>query len=265
MMTQTHHSSAQSFTPPSTRFGLGFIAIALLIHGLLMAALTWGIRWKSDPQSMAAAAELWAEIPVQAAPALSAPPPAPEPALEKTAPPKPPALPEAAIVTQKIKSKEKVESPKKEAPKKAPPKKEQKVEPTKKKEAETAQQLEKIRQDQIKRMAGLAGATGTASSAGQALQSAAPSANYAGKVEAKIRPNITFSEMDSVQGNPATEVDIRIAMDGTIVGTPKIVHASGNKAWDAAVLRAIEKTETLPRDTDGRIPSRMILILRPKR
>ncbi len=256
MMAQTHHSSAQSFTPPSTRFGLGFIALALLIHGLLMAAMTWGIHWKSDPQSMTASAELWAEIPVQAAPALAAPPSAPE----KTAPPKPPALPAPAIVTQKIKPKEKVETPKK-----APPKKEQKVEPTKKKEAETAQQLEKIRQDQIKRMAGLAGASGAVTSTGQSLQSAAPSASYAGKVEAKIRPNITFSEMDSVQGNPATEVDIRIAMDGTIMGTPKIVHASGNKAWDAAVLRAIEKTETLPRDTDGRIPSRMILILRPKR
>jgi colicin import membrane protein len=31
------------------------------------------------------------------------------------------------------------------------------------------------------------------------------------------------------------------------------------KAWDDAILRAIEKTGTLPRDTDGRVPASMIL------
>jgi colicin import membrane protein len=97
------------------------------------------------------------------------------------------------------------------------------------------------------------------------MQSAAPSASYAGKVEAKIRPNIVFAELDSVSGNPAAEVDIRIAPDGTILLPPKLSKSSGNRAWDTAVLRAIERTETLPRDTDGRVPNSMTLILRPKR
>ncbi|MDI9333497.1 MAG: cell envelope integrity protein TolA [Cytophagales bacterium] len=245
------------FAPPPQRFGLGSMGLALLAHGLLIAALTWGTAWRSNNESVPASAELWAEVPVQAAPALTAPPPVPEPI--KAVEPAPEKAPD--IVTEKTKKQKKLERSKPPEP----PKKDLKAEALKKKEAEAERQREMMRQDQMQRMAGLAGATGAPSSSGTAIQSAAPSSGYAGKVEAKIRPNITFPEIDTVQGNPAAEVDIRIAPDGTIVGAPKLAKSSGNKAWDAAVLRAIEKTDTLPRDVDGRVPSSMTLILRPKR
>jgi colicin import membrane protein len=242
-------SATHQFAPKPERFGMGSLGAAFLAHSFLVAALTWGTSWRSSNQIVTASAELWAAVPVQAAPALVEAPPPPEPVVEK------PASIPTDIVTQKTKVRDKPESPKKDL----------KAEAAKKTEAEAERQRELIRQDSMKRMAGLAGATGTPNSTGSALQSAAPSASYAGKVEAKIRPNITFAEADALQGNPAAEVDIRIAPDGTIVGTPKLVKSSGSKAWDAAVLRAIEKTETLPRDTDGRVPSAMTLILRPKR
>ena len=35
------------------------------------------------------------------------------------------------------------------------------------------------------------------------------------------------------------------------------------EAWDDAVLRAIDKTEVLPRDVDGRVPSSMTIDFRP--
>ena len=38
----------------------------------------------------------------------------------------------------------------------------------------------------------------------------------------------------------------------------------GGKSWDDAVLNAIDKTETLPADTDGRVPGQLILVFRPK-
>ena len=44
---------------------------------------------------------------------------------------------------------------------------------------------------------------------------------------------------------------------------PGYVQSSGNKAWDDAVLRAIDKTEVLPRDTDGRVPPVIVLGFRP--
>ncbi|WP_343593489.1 energy transducer TonB, partial [Paracidovorax wautersii] len=84
---------------------------------------------------------------------------------------------------------------------------------------------------------------------------------YGGKVAAKVRPNIVYP--DTISGNPRTEVEVRVAPDGTIVGT-RITHSSGNKAWDDAVIRALQKTDTLPRDVDGRVPSSLVLGFQPK-
>ncbi|MBX9936343.1 MAG: TonB C-terminal domain-containing protein, partial [Burkholderiaceae bacterium] len=36
------------------------------------------------------------------------------------------------------------------------------------------------------------------------------------------------------------------------------------KAWDTAVLRALQKTDSLPRDTDGRVPPTLEIGFRPK-
>ncbi len=116
------------------------------------------------------------------------------------------------------------------------------------------------RADNLKRMAGMAGATGGANATGSALQSSAPSSGYGGKVSAKVKPNIVFT--DNFDGNPAAEVEVRSAADGSILSR-KLVKSSGNRAWDDAVLKAIDKTETMPRDTDGRVPSPMILTFRP--
>jgi colicin import membrane protein len=58
-------------------------------------------------------------------------------------------------------------------------------------------------------------------------------------------------------------VEVRASPDGTIVAR-KLIQSSGVKAWDEAVLRAIDKTEVLPRDTDGRVPSPLEISFRPK-
>ncbi|WP_295960787.1 cell envelope integrity protein TolA [Rhodoferax sp.] len=124
-----------------------------------------------------------------------------------------------------------------------------------------AKDLAAQRADNLKRMAGMAGATGGANATGSALQSSAPSSGYGGRVSAKVKPNIVST--DTFDGNPAAEVEVRSASNGTIL-SHKLVKSSGNKAWDDAVLKAIDKTETMPRDTDGRVPSPMILTFRPK-
>jgi len=43
-----------------------------------------------------------------------------------------------------------------------------------------------------------------------------------------------------------------------------MIKSSGVKTWDDAVLKAIDKTDALPRDTDGRIPGTLIISFRPK-
>ena len=110
-------------------------------------------------------------------------------------------------------------------------------------------------------MQGLAGASGGAAASGGAKQDSGPSGGYGSRVAAKVKPNIVYP--DAVSGNPRAEVEVRAAPDGTIVST-RLKQSSGNKSWDDAVLRALEKTDTLPRDVDGRVPSTLVIGFRPK-
>lgn len=132
-----------------------------------------------------------------------------------------------------------------------------------KKEAEAAEakRLEAQRADNLKRMAGLAGASGGPSATGTALRSSGPSASYGGRVKARVKPNIVFT--DDLPNNPVAEVEVRTAPDGTIVGR-KLTKSSGVAAWDEAVLKAIDKTEVLPLDEGRAPPSSLIITFRPK-
>jgi colicin import membrane protein len=104
--------------------------------------------------------------------------------------------------------------------------------------------------------------TGGPSSTGTAARASGPSASWAGKVQQRVRPNIVFSE--DISGNPSAEVEVRLGPGGMIIGKPRLTHSSGNKGWDEAVIRALEKTESLPADTDGRYPSPVLITFKPK-
>jgi colicin import membrane protein len=289
-------------------------ALALLVHALLVVALTWGVSWKQTPEPVLDA-ELWSALPQVAAPAVVEPPteaptdpkpepeapePEPEPEPKPAPPPPPPPPPPAAkapspakpdIVAQKKaqderKAKEQaakdkaakdkaakdLQAKKKLAEDKAKKDKLEKEKATKEKaakekaekaakaEAEAdAKRREAQRKDQIDRMLGQAGGSGN--SAGNAAADSGPSASYAGRVAARIKPNVVLA--DPVVGNPRAEVEVRADADGKILSR-RLVKSSGNAAWDQAVLRAIDRTGTLPRDTDGRVPSALIIDLRPQ-
>ena len=118
-------------------------------------------------------------------------------------------------------------------------------------------QVAKQREENLKRMLGQAGATGPANATGTAARDAAPSAAYAGKIKAFIKPNIRLPV--EVTGNPVTEVEVKLAPDGTVISR-RLSKTSGNPTWDNTVLRAIDITATLPRDSDGRVPPTMLLV-----
>ncbi len=123
-----------------------------------------------------------------------------------------------------------------------------------------AARADALRQENLKRMQGMAGASGGENATGTALKSSGPSASYAGRLVGRIKPNITYP--GDVVGNPRAEVEVKVGPDGTILSR-RIVQTSGNKAWDDAVLRAIDKTEVFPKDSDGRVPPVIVLGFRP--
>ena len=244
-------ATSTRYAPPPERFGASSMGLALLAHGILIAALTWGTSWRSQPNTITtAAAELWAELPLQAAPPLAPQPlvalePIPEPSTSKT--------PEIVVEKTKPKLNQKLE----------PPKKDLKSDATKRKAQEAESQAERLReqlrQDQIKRMGGLAGASGAATSSGSALQSAAPSASYKGFLISLIRPNIVYQNTDLERSNFVTDIEFQLASDGSIL-RPRIAKSSGNKEWDAIALRAIDRTQVIPRDSKGFRPDGLIVI-----
>lgn len=126
----------------------------------------------------------------------------------------------------------------------------------KKRQAAEKTATDKARDDHLARMRQLAGVAGgggegAAGSGKQAKSSGGPSSGYAARIRAKVRPNITFD--DDGEDNPVAVVVVRAAPDGTIVSS-RITRPSTDPAWNQAVLRALEKTETLPPDTDGKVP-----------
>jgi colicin import membrane protein len=311
------------FAPPPQRGTPRAIVLALIAHGLLIAALTWGVRWKSEADEGAVDAELWSSTVQQAAPRLQAPqapapvptpPPAPAPTPAPTpAPPPPPPppvakapepapapkAPDIALEREK-KLKEQKELKQRELEKQQEQKKKelearQRAEDeAEKKQAQLKEQQQKKLADQkkqqeaeakqaeakkaeaaakqaaadraatLKRMQGLAGASGADDAKGTAMRTSGPSSGYAGRIAAAVRPNITFPDADTVNGNPAAEFEVSLAPDGTIVGV-KLSKSSGLPGWDDAAERGLRKTDKLPRDTDGRIFPSLIVSLRPKR
>ena len=85
------------FAPPHAQGSVRALALAVLVHILLIAALTWGVNWKRSDEAASFEAELWSSLPQQAAPKLadvSPPLPVPVPAPVPTpAPPPPPPPP----------------------------------------------------------------------------------------------------------------------------------------------------------------------------
>jgi colicin import membrane protein len=273
------------FAPPRPPGRMPAFVLAIAAHLVLLGALAWGVSWKHKSTELAAEAELWASVPVEAAPkaveAPPPPPPPPAPVVKEVAPPPAPVVKETDIALEREKEKKKLADEKKreedlerkkaealkkqEAVKEAQKKKQDQLKAAelkkKQQEEEDARQAEAQRQENLKRIAGMAGATGGPTATGNAQRAAGPSDSYGGRVRARVKPNIVFT--DDVPGNPVAEVEVRTSPDGTIIAR-KIIKSSGVKAWDEAVLKAIDKTEVLPRDTDGRVPPALIIEFRPK-
>ena len=289
------------FTPPPEGGFLRSLSFAVVAHLLLLLALSVGVQWKRDDTQIAVEAEIWAPTPQQAAPKpVEAPPPPPPPVVvEKPVvqPPAPPVRSDADIALEREKEKAaqdkareeeaerqrriaadrkrqedlaRQEQAKQEQAKLDKAKQDQARKAEERKREEQAklrrqkqdeERLAKLHDETVKRMQGMADATGLPSATGSATRSAGPSDSYAGRIRGRVKPNIVFT--DDVPGNPTAIVEVRLAPDGTIIGK-RITKPSGVRSWDDAVLRALNRTEMLPRDVDGRVHTPIELVFRPR-
>jgi colicin import membrane protein len=127
------------------------------------------------------------------------------------------------------------------------------------KEAAQQEKAAKSREDNLKRLQKQLGessdvptpAPGATPGAGAAAQSSGPSAGYAGRLRAYLKPKLVYTGRN-IGSSPAV-VRVRVAPDGTILAR-ELIKSSGQADWDQAVLDAIDRAGILPRDTDSRIP-----------
>jgi colicin import membrane protein len=267
-------NSAQSLQPNLSPFKRGRLtkeastkgafSLSLFVHLGLLAFLVIGISWNNSTPS-GVEVELWDSVPQVQTP--------PEPEVKTVA------KEEAADIAVKKKKVEK-EPPKKEVVKetpktvKPPPPKEKEKEQPKKTEAPKALSpaevkanaaAEKVRADQLARLRAAAGAEGgsggTVGSGVGGGGNAPP--GWTDKVIKKVKPLIVFNA-ESVGGNPAAVIQVTLAPDGAIL-TTSVLTSSGNAGWDRAVLLALSRAESLPKDDNGKIPQREVkLTFKPK-
>ena len=248
------------------------LVLAVVVHLMLVVALNWGTLWSQQPQDMSVEAELWSAVPQTAAPKLEAPP-QPEPTPEPEPEPKPEPEPTAKPAPKPVQEVKPVIDPqiaidklkKKQMEDKRRAEEESKRKAQDKLEAKEAEEAKARHAQAVRRLQNLAGSVGTPVDTGVAPKPSGPSASYIGRLRAKVKPNITFPDnvLQTVVGNPTADVEVTCSPTGKIESVD-LLKSSGNSAWDQAVINGLRKTEILPRDIDGSVPTRLVFSFRPR-
>ncbi|MBI3285758.1 MAG: cell envelope integrity protein TolA [Burkholderiales bacterium] len=269
------------------------LALAALVHVLLLSFLWVGIRWQNKPSS-AVEAEVWDMTTREAAP-LPAPIEAPpEPAREAPSPPQVEELkedPEIALAQEK---KRKLAIQKKEEEQRLTEQKrkleleqaarkeklaeqkrkddKQAAEDARKKQAEQKNALakeqqarDKIFQENMRRLTGQATAgSGGSGTAAKSTGNNRGDASYVARIAAKVRSNTIFNVVDTGGNNPSVEYRIDLLPDGSLRGAIRKLKSSGVPGFDEAVAKGIEKSAPFPRDKSGEVPPSLELIYKMK-
>lgn len=280
-------TEATPYIVPKEPGGGRALVFAALVHAALFLFLWIGVTWQNEAP-VTIEAEVWDPQPREAAPVpeppkVKAPEPEPKPVVKE--PPKPkveePPVVKPDIALEKEKKRKEEEKKRLEEERLAKEKKrleeeklarleKEKAEKAKKEAAEKkrkqeeaeAKLLEKLREENMRRITG--GVTGTGGS-GEAPKSQGGRADgdYVQRIGAKIRSNIAFIVPEGLQGNPPVEYEVRLLPDGSVAGIRKL-KSSGVPGFDEAVSRAIERSQPYPRDKSGAVPSSFIGIHKPK-
>jgi len=208
--------------PADEPSGLAPAALSLLVHGVLLAVLVFGLHWQSRHPD-AVEVELWSDLPVveQA-----------EPKVEPKPDVKPQPKPEPKIEQKQSKPDIAIEREKKKAKKEEPS---LKFDTTQRIREQLAQEQKALqdreRKDVLKQFT-------SPPTAGL------PDAGYIDKIRTKIKMNII--PPSEIKGNPEVVFNIVQLPTGEVLSV-RLVKTSGNALLDSAVERAILKSSPLPK------------------
>ena len=286
--------------PPRDAGAIRSLALALLIHAALIAALTWGVNWKRTDTAATFGAELWSNVPSDAAPIAPAPPepappvalPLPAPVIKAPvvqAPPEP--TPNVDIALEQEKKRKQLKDQQLA---------QQKIERDKAKvlqvQADKAQLLKaaQLKAEQLKaeQLAKAEQAKADALKAKQSQQAAvtqrddnmkrlndilakaggSPQGDSASRATAGGKGSSrTYSAIARAAVIP--NVVFTEAFDGNPLAkvevrlqsdgtiiSSRVVQPSGNKNWDNAVLNAVIRTRVMPKDVDGTLPDTILIL-----
>jgi len=197
-------------------------ALSLLVHGLLLAVLVFGLRWQSK-RPEAVVAELWSDLPVveQA-----------EPKVEPKPEVKPEPKPEPKAEQKQSKPDIAIEREKKKAKKEEPP---LKFDMTQRLREQLAQEQKALQDHERKDVLKQFTSPPTAG---------LPDAGYIDKIRTKIKTHIILPS--EIKGNPEVVFNIVQLPTGEVFSV-RLVKTSGNALLDSAVERAIWKSSPLPK------------------
>lgn len=128
-----------------------------------------------------------------------------------------------------------------------------------------AKKLDQERRARLAQMQGLAGGEGSTgnglakSGTGSGSGGTAISPGYADKVKRLVKQNLNYA---GAKDQITTLIAVRCSPTGTVLSAT-IVSSSGNAEWDEAAMRAVRRSDPMPRDVDGKTPPSFNIKLTP--
>ena len=247
-------SADSPILPPANKAGKrASVALAVAVHLLLAGFLFYGVRWQIKATDVVEVELVRAVAEPATAVATPAPPIAVPPAPTSEPPPVPKPAPPPPKPDIAIKDKEKTKPPPKAEPKPLPP---PKVEPKPRVDPFQEQLKRETEQLTQRKQADNAAQELTQIKAAQAATARNKAvADYLGRIRGKIRGNIVVPP--EIKGNPEAVFDVTQLPSGEIV-TVRLKRSSGHAALDAAIERAILKSNPLPKPEPADLFSRSL-------
>lgn len=221
--------------------------LTLVVHALFFGMLYFGLQWHYEqPEGMQV--ELWGNLPQQQVlPVRSAPPPPPSPAAQQ---------PKPAQAEQQVPKKAAIEmqAKKVKSAAKKPDEKPKKHKMSKAQRKQAMADMRAMEQLEDKNLANREAQDAQAAKAAAAISSEVE--KYMGLISAKIRRNIVMPP--DLEKNVTAKFSITLLPDGSLVADPRMVSSSGSAAYDAAVVRAIVKSQPFPLPPDQAARARFL-------